>query len=68
MLNLVYSIFSESVRKQIMWLIASLYKFSFKSHQEWTELLTFINELILSNSSEQHLVSCDVSSFSPKMR
>lgn len=45
----------ESVRKQIMWLIASLYKYSFKSNQEWTELLTFINELILSESSEQHL-------------
>lgn len=45
----------ESVRKQIMWLIASLYKYSFKSNQEWSELLTFINELILSDSTEQHL-------------
>lgn len=45
----------ETVRKQIMWLIASLYKYSCKAHQEWSELLTFINELILSNSSEQHL-------------
>lgn len=45
----------ETVRKQIMWLIASLYKYSSKGHQEWAELLTFINELILSNSAEQHL-------------
>lgn len=45
----------ETVRKQVMWLIASLYKYSYKSNEEWSELLTFINELILSNSTEQHV-------------
>jgi len=39
-----------------MWLIASIYKFSIKSKQEWSELLKFINELILSPVPEQHIV------------
>lgn len=39
-----------------MWLIASIYKYSLKSEQEWPDLLKFINELILSTQPEQHIV------------
>ncbi|CAF0848327.1 unnamed protein product [Brachionus calyciflorus] len=45
----------ESVRKQITWLIASIYKYSVKSKQEWPQLLLFINELIMSPTPEQNM-------------
>ena len=45
------------MRKQIMWLIASVYKYSVKGKQEWPELLAFMNELIMSQTPEQNLVN-----------
>lgn len=45
----------ETVKKQIVWLIASIYKYSVKSKQEWPELLTFVNGLIHSNNPDEHL-------------
>ena len=53
----------ETVRKQIMWLIASIYKYSLKSGQEWPDLLKFINELILSAQPEQHIVNFRILEF-----
>ena len=45
----------EAVRKQIILLIATTYKYSLKAHQEWPEVLTFINGLVVSAVEEQHL-------------
>ena len=43
------------MRKQIILLIATTYKYSLKSNQEWPEVLTFINGLVVSSVQEQHL-------------
>lgn len=45
----------ENVRKQIMYLIASVFKHSTKQKQQWPELFKFMQELIVSTSSDQHL-------------
>ena len=39
-----------------MYLIASTYKYSFKSKQEWPDLFKLIQELITSQLPEQNLV------------
>lgn len=47
----------ENVRKQIMYFIASTFKYSTKQKQQWPELFKFMQELIVSSSPDQHLVS-----------
>jgi hypothetical protein len=55
-LNVLVKEQEEPVRKQIMWLIASSYKYIIKSKQEWPELLKFLNDLLTSTVPEQILV------------
>jgi len=45
----------EAVRKQIILLIATAYKYSLKSKQEWPEVLAFINGLVVSSDEAQHV-------------
>ena len=55
MINTLLLETDESVRKQIILLIATAYKYSLKSNQEWSEVLAFINGLVVSSVEEQHL-------------
>ncbi len=52
-LNVLMRESEEPVRKQIIWLISTTFKYIVKSKNEWPELLKFINDLILSNNPGQ---------------
>ena len=55
LINVLITELDESVRKQIMLLIATAYKYSIKSNQEWPEVLAFINGLVVSSDESQHV-------------
>lgn len=55
LMNALVAESDESVRKQIMILIATAYKYSLKSNQEWPEVLAFINGLVVSSDETQHV-------------
>lgn len=45
----------ETIQKQIIWLMATIYKYSIRSNGSWLNLLEVINNMVLSTEEEKHV-------------